>query len=207
MSKGQGPNGRCPPDRRSGVCSRTWRRARGERGQALVEFALVIPVLMLILLGILKFGISTTTTCSSPTLCGRGPGRCRSTRPGRPVRRCGGRAHRFRESRIRSQGEDHGREPGRLCRHLHVRSAVRARGRNVPAHRVGRRRDRSGYVSLRSQLHGDKSLLRLCDFIERHGASRVTCRPIQGRSLARPMLRSEEARASVPCGRAPRNSS
>src|ERR1700728_3396049 len=32
------------------------RRARDERGQALVEFAVVVPVLMLIIVGILTFG-------------------------------------------------------------------------------------------------------------------------------------------------------
>ena len=57
MGEGLGPDGTCGPDRRSGVRGRARRTARDEGGQALVEFALVIPVLMLILLGILKFGI------------------------------------------------------------------------------------------------------------------------------------------------------
>ena len=35
---------------------RRWRSLREERGQALVEFALVIPLLALIVLGVVKFG-------------------------------------------------------------------------------------------------------------------------------------------------------
>jgi Flp pilus assembly protein TadG len=39
-------------------CSRrSRRRARGEEGQALVEFAIVLPVLCLLLFGIMQFGL------------------------------------------------------------------------------------------------------------------------------------------------------
>jgi len=36
--------------------SQNGRRARGERGQSLVEFALVVPLLMLLIVGIAEFG-------------------------------------------------------------------------------------------------------------------------------------------------------
>jgi Flp pilus assembly protein TadG len=36
---------------------RTWRRIRDEDGQAITEFALILPVLMALLLGIIQFGI------------------------------------------------------------------------------------------------------------------------------------------------------
>jgi Flp pilus assembly protein TadG len=41
--------------------SRVTRRVRGERGQSLVEFAIVLPVLMLVVLGIIKGGIHYNT--------------------------------------------------------------------------------------------------------------------------------------------------
>ncbi|HEX9180374.1 MAG TPA: TadE family protein, partial [Burkholderiales bacterium] len=37
------------------MTNRIWRR-RGQRGQALVEFALILPLLMLVLFGIVEFG-------------------------------------------------------------------------------------------------------------------------------------------------------
>lgn len=49
------------PAQRGVERSRAWRRvADGQRGQSLVEFAFVVPVFMLLLLGMLEFGIAFT---------------------------------------------------------------------------------------------------------------------------------------------------
>ena len=46
---------------------RLGRRARGDRGAAAVEFAIVVPVLLTILLGIVEFASSCATTSASPS--------------------------------------------------------------------------------------------------------------------------------------------
>ncbi len=208
VSKGVGPDGTCGPDRRFGVRGRARRTARDEGGQALVEFALVIPVLMLILLGILKFGILYNNYLQLTDAV-----------------RSGAR----QMSIERGQGDPCGDAAGALIASANLGSGLTVKitdsnpadsadfytfaapsgpgVRTVPDARVRRCRDRGGHVSLRSQLHGDKLLLRLHAQIERDGTSRMTRRPSRDRSLAMPTLRSKEGRASVPRGRAPRNSS
>jgi len=40
------------------IWARVWARARGDKGQALVESALVLPILLFVLFGIARFGIT-----------------------------------------------------------------------------------------------------------------------------------------------------
>ena len=54
------------------------RRARDERGQALVEFALVLPILVMIMLGVMQFGILFWTQITL-TQVARDTGRWTST--------------------------------------------------------------------------------------------------------------------------------
>jgi Flp pilus assembly protein TadG len=52
-------HGAAPPGKQAGACCRgTWFRNGNERGQALLEFAFLLPLLMAVLLGIIVFGIA-----------------------------------------------------------------------------------------------------------------------------------------------------
>ena len=53
---------------------RVIKRLFGESGQSLVEMALILPVLLLLLLGILEFGIVMGTYLQWATRRGKAPG-------------------------------------------------------------------------------------------------------------------------------------